>query len=198
MIVVIMVVVLAVLVVVMTMVVVVMILVMMVVVLMVMVVIVLVVVMMLMVELVMIMVVMMMVVVVVITIEVVVVEMMPLMVGDDAIDGDVGYDDGGRGGALNWGKCQAVWVHTPLFLQNNFNGPLNLQIIRWLCVQVRFILTNFAKHAAIDTRESPSVWRHFLEIPMRSAENRTLLDFPRWFAADPREWKWFMNLKKAR
>ena len=41
--------------------------------------------------------------------------MMPLMVGDEAIDGD----DGGRG-ALNWGtcKCLAVWVHATLFLPN--------------------------------------------------------------------------------
>ena len=45
---------------------------------------------------------------------------MPLMVGDDAFDGDVGDDDGGGRGALNWGtcKCLVVWVHAPLFLPN--------------------------------------------------------------------------------
>ena len=46
--------------------------------------------------------------------------MMSLIVGDDAIDGDVFgyYYDGGRG-ALNWGtcKCLAVWVHAPLFFE---------------------------------------------------------------------------------
>ena len=38
--------------------------------------------------------------------------MISLMVGDDAIDGDV-VGDGGRGA-----KCLAVWVHAPLFLPN--------------------------------------------------------------------------------
>ena len=44
--------------------------------------------------------------------------MMPLMVGDDAIDGDV-VGDGGRG-AFNWGtcKCLAVWMYAPLCLPN--------------------------------------------------------------------------------
>ena len=50
--------------------------------------------------------------------------------GDDVIDGDVGADDDGGRGALNWRmcKCLAVWVHAPLFLPNNFKSPPNLPI----------------------------------------------------------------------
>ena len=64
-----------------------------------------------------------------------------------------------------------------MVLKMGFRLPY-LQIIRWLYVQVRFILKNFANG---DTRESPSVWRHFLESPcvfaMRCGKNRTLFDF---------------------
>ena len=47
--------------------------------------------------------------------------MMPLMVGDCAIDGDVVFDDDVYvRGALNWGtcKCLALWVQPPLVLPN--------------------------------------------------------------------------------
>ena len=55
---------------------------------------------------------------------VVVMMMMVVMHGDDAIDGDVGGNDDGGRGALNWGtcKCLAVWVHTLNYLKS----PLNL------------------------------------------------------------------------
>ena len=58
---------------------------------------------------------------------VVVVVMMPLIVGDDVIDGDVDDGDGDQG-ALNWGmyKCLVVWVHDPLYLPNYLKSDLNL------------------------------------------------------------------------
>ena len=70
----------------------------------------------------------MMLVVVITMVVVMVVVMMPLTVGDGAIDGDVvGDDDDSGWGALNWGtcKCLLVWVHVLLFLPNSFS-PLNL------------------------------------------------------------------------
>ena len=52
--------------------------------------------------------------------------MMPLMVGVDAIAGDVvgGDDDGGGRGALNWGTCKCRPMGTSLIISAKF--PLNL------------------------------------------------------------------------
>ena len=109
----------------------------------------------------------------------VVVVIMPITVGDDAIDGDVvGDDDDDSGwGALNWGtcKCLVVWVHVLLSCRLPY-----LQIIRWLYVQARFILTNFAKHAAIHEKAhlcDVIFWNSPCVFAMRCGKNRTLFDF---------------------